>query len=155
MCCSGEEGHPQYQEGSALDPMFVDRELLFRRFRKDHLKDGRVLPSAFRFPRQSFIRAKYSVPEDVLHPDCCDGKDLRHWGVLECSSTELPTPLISGDQRSFIFAAVHAPLECCYAHTEIRCECDGSDVIEPSKKVQEEFKVKLSLRAQILIDASV
>src|SRR5271154_5097258 len=89
MCCSGDPNHPRYQNGDSEDPIFGHGERLYRRYMADHFKQRQLLPAAFRFPRQSFNREKYSIPEDVLHCDCCDGRKLPDgWGVLECSSTD-------------------------------------------------------------------
>jgi len=117
-------------DGSAEDQSFEPGELLFRRYPHEHFVDNRRLPCAFRFPRPSFNRAKYSKPEDVLHPDCCDGKvHLRH-GILVWSISELPN-------------------KCCYAHCEVRCTLEGNEVEQPSKAVREKFCVALSLKMAV------
>ena len=154
MPCSSEPGHPRYRNGDPEDQVFAREESLYRRYRAEHFQNRQLLPSAFRFPRQSFNRAKYSQPEDVLHPDCCDGKILNSgWGVLECSSGDLPTPIAGPDGRTFRFEVVHAPRECCYAHTELCCKA-GGEFVEPSPKVKEIFRVRLAQRMTILIRAS-
>jgi len=154
MSCSDEEGHPKYQNGSGVDPGFAEGELLFRRYKKEHYQGGQLLAAAFKFPSQSFNRQKYSKPEDVLHPDCCKGADLRDWGVLECSSTDLPTPIPGTDNRTFHFSAEHVPQECCYAHTVLLCTCGGVVVDKPSPKVREIFRVLLSQRMKVRIEAT-
>lgn len=154
MCCSDEPGHPHYQDGTPEDQVFTEGEPLYRRYRIEHFQNSQLLPSAFKFPRPSFNRAKYSVPEDVLHPDCCGGKRLQDgFGVLECSSTDLPTPLEAGDGRLFEFTTVHKPLQCCYAHTEICCKVDGDFVDSPSAKVKETFRVQLAQKMVVRIHA--
>jgi len=156
MCCSGEPGHPRYRNSDPEDPDFTEGELLFRRYLADHFQNQQLLPSAFQFPRQSFNREKYSRPEDVLHPDCCGGKQLKNgWGVLECSSTNLPTPVVGQDGQTFQFEPVHKPLDCCYAHTEVWCRAsEGGLVDAPSPKVKETFRVKLAQRMTVRIEAS-
>lgn len=155
MTCSGEAGHPQYQDERAEDPFFDGNELLYRRFIKEHFQEARLLPAAFAFPRQSFNRGKYSAPEDVLHPDCADGRKLEGWGVLECLVANLPTPLVGADNRIFNFSAVHQPQECCYAHTEIWCVTEtGKPAENPSKKVRETFRVRLAERMRVRIHAT-
>ena len=121
----------------------------------EHFQNQRLLPSAFKFPRQSFNSEKYSAPEDVLHPDCCDGNKLKgEWGVLECASTSLPTPVDGPDGKTFEFEPVHRPLECCYAHTEVWCKgTEGEYVDEPSPKVRETFRVRLAQRMTVRIQA--
>jgi hypothetical protein len=156
MACAGEPGHPQYRNGDPEDPVFGEGELLYRRYMRDHFPNQQLLPAAFKFPRQSFNREKYSAPEDVLHPDCCDGKKLQEgWGVLECSSTNLPTPVDGQDGKEFRFEPIHRPLECCYAHTEIWCKAaEGEFIDEPSRKVRETFRVRLAQRMTVRKHAS-
>ena len=153
--CSGEAGHPRYRNGDPEDQVFGEGERLYRRYRAEHFQNQRLLPSAFQFPRQSFNRGKYSSPEDVLHRDCCDGKLLPSgWGVLECLSNNLPTPIEGQDGRTFQFEAIHQPLECCYAHTEVWCKAAGGEIVDaPSPKVKEIFRVKLAQRMSICIQA--
>ena len=135
--------------------MFAPGELLYRRYREEHFQNQQLLPAAFRFPRQSFNREKYSTPEDVLHSDCCDGQKLQDgWGVLECSSTDLPTPIDGQDGKTFQFEPIHKPTECCFAHTEVHCKTAGEFVDEPSRKVKEIFRVKLAQRMSVRIRAS-
>jgi hypothetical protein len=155
MSCSGESGHPRYQNGDCEDRVFAGGELLYRRYREEHFQNRQLLPAAFKFPRQSFNREKYSAPEDVLHPDCCDGKKLNfRWGVLECSSADLPTPVVGQDGKVFHFEPIHRPLECCYAHTEVWCKSSGAPVDEPSPKVKETFRVRLAQKMAVRIRAA-
>lgn len=156
MPCSGEPGHPRYQaDGEGADQTFGDGELLYRRYLRQHFTGDRLLPAAFRVRRPSFNRQKYSEPEDVLHSDCCDGQSHEGYGVLECSATDLPTPIEGADQRVFHFSAVHQPCECCYAHTEIWCVSAGEPVDEPSKSVREAFRIKLALKMIVRKEATV
>jgi hypothetical protein len=155
MCCSGEPGHPRYQNGDPEDQEFTNGELLYRRYRGEHFQNQQLLPAAFKFPRQSFNREKYSRPEDVLHSDCCDGKKLQGgWGVLECSSTNLPTPIDGQDGRTFQFEPIHKPLACCYAHTEVCCKVGDEFIDEPSRKVRELFRLRLAQVMTVRICAS-
>jgi hypothetical protein len=155
MPCSDEPGHPRYRNGDLEDQLFEEGELLYRRYKREHFYNQQLLPAAFRFPRQSFNREKYSAPEDVLHADCCEGNKLEGWGVLECSSTNLPTPVDGSDGKRFEFEPVHRPLECCYAHTELWCRVAGGEFVdEPSSKVKETFRVRLAQRMAIRKPAS-
>jgi hypothetical protein len=154
VTCSGEPGHPRYQAGDAEDPVFDGDELLYRRYIKAHFPYGRLLPAAFSFPRPSFNRGKYSVPQDVLHSDCCEGRALDGWGVLQCAVTELPTPVDGADGRRFFFSPMHQPRECCYAHSEVWCTEEGNITDTPSKKVREEFRVRLAQKMIVRIVAS-
>jgi hypothetical protein len=156
MACAGEPGHPQYQNGDPPDQVFTGGELLYRRYMADHFQNQQLLPAAFQFPHQSFNREKYSAPEDVLHPECCDGKKLDGWGVLECSATNLPTPIEGPDGRTFQFEPIHKPYPCCYAHTEIWCKtAEGEFADKPSPKVKETFRVKLAQRMAVRKQATV
>lgn len=155
MNCSDEVGHPRYQaEGEAADQVFDSGELLYRRYARQHFVDGQLLPAAFRFPGPSFNRQKYSVADDVLHPDCCDGNNLDGYGILECSATDLPTPINGDDGKEFNFAPVHRPCPCCYAHTEVWCVLDGEPVDQPSKAVREKFRVGLARKMAVRKEAS-
>lgn len=154
MSCAGEPGHPRYRNSDPDDHVFNDGELLYRRYKTEHFQNQQLLPSAFKFPRRSFNREKYSTPEDVLHPECCNGKKLEGWGVLECSSTNLPTPIDGPDGKTFRFEPIHKPLECCYAHTELWCRTtEGEFVDQPSPKVKETFRVRLAQRMTVRKEA--
>jgi hypothetical protein len=155
MPCSDDPGHPRYRNDEPVDQVFDDGELLYRRYRREHFYNQQLLPAAFRFPRQSFNREKFSTPEDVLHPDCCEGNKLEGWGVLQCSSSDLPTPLDGSDGRRFEFKPIHRPQECCYAHAEVWCKvAEGEFVDEPSPKVKETFRVRLAQRMTVRIQAT-
>jgi hypothetical protein len=155
MSCSGAPGHPRNRNGESEDQVFSEGELLYRRYKAEHFQNQQLLPAAFKFPRPSFNREKYSTPEDVLHPDCCDGKQLSvGWGVLECSSTNLPTPVVGQDGQVFHFEPIHKPQDCCYAHSEVWCRSGGSGFVdEPSRKVRETFRVRLAQRMTVRIQA--
>lgn len=155
MACSEADGHPLYREGRAEDTEFEESELLYRRYLGQHFENQKLLPASLRFPRPSFNRQKYSNAEDVLHPDCCNGAMQGGWGVLECQRGDVPSPIIGPDGRSYRFEPRHAPLDCCYAHAEIWCFEGDADVWEPSKKVREEFRVKLALAMRVRIAARV
>lgn len=153
--CSELPGHPVYTGASQPDPQFDDTELPYRRFMRDHYLEGELVPAHFRFPNPSFNREKYSSPEDVLHPDCADGRDVRGWGVLECSSKDIPTPFTAPDGRQYNFSAIHCPPPCCYAHAELLCLSGGGYVKEPSKKVREAFRVELARKMRVRIEPQV
>ncbi|MEQ1946442.1 MAG: hypothetical protein ABL995_04600 [Bryobacteraceae bacterium] len=132
-----------------IEPAFDPNELLYRRFSPEHIQDGGFLPAAFPFPRLSLNRSKFSELEDVLHPDCCNGRALSNWGIVAFAARDLPTPIPGADDRQFDFSLKHVPLECCYAHSEIFCEADGVEIPKPSAKVRERFRVELALRSTI------
>ena len=92
-------------------------------------------------------RGKFSVPGDVLEPDCCDGTQLTDWQVVALLVGDMPQRLISGDNREFHFFLRHMPVPRCYAHSEMWCNQGGPDVEaydEPPKKVRDEFRMTLA-----------
>ena len=139
---------PIHQNGKPTVETFDKDELLYRRYRSEHFINGKILPASFSFPKQSFNRSRFSKPEDVLHVDCCDGKPLSPkdgWGVIECNVSALPSPVESTDGRSFRFFAKHVPLPTCYAHSELWCTQNPSDVYtEPPSSVKEAFRIRLA-----------
>lgn len=153
-----EESVPLHSLGRSAAPVFDQDERLFRRYKAEHVRFGKVLPSAFSFPQTSgisFNRSGYSKPEHVLHADCCNGKDLSLFGVLEVPISSIPKVLESkdGDRRRFVFFLRHLPLETCFAHSEIWwCEEGGSrDFLGPSPppRIRERFRVALAVKIRI------
>jgi hypothetical protein len=140
-----------HANGRASNDRFSKYELLYRRFDPDqHLIDNVLSPLAFQFPRQSVNRGKYSKRLDVLHKDCCDGKDLKGWRVASLFVRDLPSVLASGDGRVFHFSMRHTPKTCCYPHSEMWCETRVDDALayqKPPKNVRETFRARLAQRA--------
>jgi len=137
---------PMHQGDKGEVQKFAPDEVLYRRYLSVHFNNDALLPAAFKFPRQSFNRSGFSEPADVLHVDCCEGKVLEGYGVLECS-TLFPTPIESADGRVFDFVPKHVPLSTCYAHSELRCsERDRNDAVyqDPPPSVKERFRIKLA-----------
>ena len=145
---------PIHSNGRLADPVFENDELLYRRFDpKRFLLNGILSPLAFNFPRQSVNRGKFSVPGDVLEPDCCDGIQLTGWQVVALLVGDMPQRLISGDNREFHFFLRHMPVPRCYAHSEMWCNQGGPDVEvydEPPKKVRDEFRMTLARKCAIV-----
>jgi len=83
------QARPMHQDGRTAVDSFDPDEFLYRRYALVHFADGQVLPQSISFPKPSFNRGKFSRPEDVLHVDCCDGKELMGWGVLESKVSEI------------------------------------------------------------------
>jgi hypothetical protein len=122
---------PELTRGRLPDPDFAATEKLYRRVSPDHIDSlGKVDPVAIKiglsFPAPkvgemgcpSVNRSKYSVPADVLPPDCA-GRDLSGWIVFEIGVSKIPGPLEAADGRIFAFTPVHHPLPECYAHSVI------------------------------------
>lgn len=137
---------------SPVDEFDLD-ELLYRRVNPvHHLIEGVLSPLAFNFPNQSFNRGRYSLPEDVLHPDCCSGMIFKDWRVATLSVSDIPNQLRSGDDKEFRFSMHHTPERLCYPHSEIRCR-QGVTFLndrKPPKKVREEFRAILAQKARIV-----
>jgi len=74
---------PQRTSNQPIIPHFEDNESLFRRYLQSHFQGGELDPSAIRFDEPpSFLRSAFSEPEDALHTDCADGKNVSGFGVL-------------------------------------------------------------------------
>ena len=144
--------NPQHQDDKLPDPEFGSDESLYRRFNpQQHLIEGVLSPLAFQFPRQSFNRGKYSKPEHVLHPDCCDGKELAGWLVATLLVGEVPEQKETGDGRTFRFFLRHTPKEYCYSHSEIWCNLHTSssdEYSQPPKTVREYLRAELARKAR-------
>ncbi len=138
---------------------FAEDELLYRRYLKQDFVNGQLLATAFQFPKQSFNRSQFSKPEDVLHIDCCGGRDHSSWGVLQCLAKKLPSPIDASNDCSYIFYMKHVPKPTCYAHCELWCNLQGSgstnDYKEPSKTVKTSFRIALARLLSIRIEAKI
>jgi len=118
---------PQRAMGRLPDQSFVDDERLFRRYRPNDLVDGKLAPASLAIPKNSgpsFVREKYAIPEDVLHPDCAGARDFSGWGIFALRVGDIP-PQLPPDVPTHRFWPQHVPLEDCYAHTEIWCNRIG------------------------------
>ncbi len=136
---------PQHQDDLPVVEIFDDNELLYRRYLLAHFIDHQLVPQHFQFPRPSFNRSKFSQPEDVLHPDCCDGKVLEPgWGVLECFASDACVSTQSHDDRKLTLRPKHRPLPTCYAHSELWCFLPDGTETKPSATVREKLRIKLS-----------
>ena len=81
----------------------------------------------------SVNRSKYSLPEDVLEPDCCDGNFRPEYVVLQILVSELPTEITASNGTSYRIRPVHRPKETCYSHSEIWCNEQG-DIDQPYQR---------------------
>jgi hypothetical protein len=149
------QARPAHRDGRAAVDEFDDGEFLYRRYLMVHFVDGRVLPQSISFPKPSFNRSKFSLPQDVLHVDCCDGKDRLGWGVLEGKVPELRVSADSGDNRRFSTYPKHIPESTCYAHSELWCACPPeSEDAKPSQSAKEKLRILLSRGLKVRIAAS-
>ena len=148
------QARPMHQEERAALDTFDPDELLYRRYSLAHIVDDKVVPQSIRFPKPSFNRSKFSMPEDVLHVDCCDGKELPGWGVLESSVSDLSVSAESGDNRTFKLYPKHVPKPTCYAHSELWCSSPASEDAKPTDSVKEKLRIKLSRALKVRIPAT-
>lgn len=141
-----------HRNGRPEDQIFDPDERLFRRYPKMSLINGRPVPLAMTFEEHSGIsvnRSKYSEPQDVLEPDCCDGVGRPQCVVLEIHSSDVPQeiPTTDGTGRVFQFRIAHKPRDTCFAHSEIWCNREGDIQLpyeKPPKHVKNLFRVELA-----------
>jgi hypothetical protein len=147
---------PMHRDGRSAVDAFDAAELLFRRYPKDHIVNGQVVPQTVNFPKPSFNRSKFSHPEDVLHVDCCDGKQQPlGLGVLEARVSDLRKSAESGDKRLFTMYPKHVPNEMCYAHSELWCATSESEDAKPSQSAKEKLRIIVSRALSVRIAATV
>ena len=140
-----------HANGRAPDPNFVAAEHLFRRYRKEHLINGKPVPLSI-FPLDEPVstnRSKFSEPQDVLEPDCCDGSERSGCVVLDINVSDIPEMLSTedGTGRVFRFVVVHRPRNLCYPHTVIHCNENGDPEEshqEPPKHLRNKFRAELA-----------
>jgi hypothetical protein len=125
-----------------------------KQFRQQQ-QETQVAPQSIRFPKPSFNRSKFSKPEDVLHVDCCDGKRLPGWGVLESRLSDLRASAESGDNRTFTLYPKHEPETTCYAHSELWCSSPTSEDAKPTDSVKEKLRIKLARILKVKIPSTV
>lgn len=140
-----------HRNGRDVDPNFDPGERLFRRHPKAALFNGKPVPLTMLSmdSEVSTNRSKYSEPQDVLEPDCCDGNARSGYVVLDIHVSDVPEmiPAQDGTRRVFRFRVVHKPKDTCFAHTEIRCNQHG-DIgkphEEPPKHVRDIFRAEIA-----------
>jgi hypothetical protein len=148
------QARPLHQDGRPAVDTFDPDEFLYRRYAMVHFADGQVLPQTISFPKPSFNRSKFSRPEDVLHIDCCDGKELPGWGVVESRVSNLCVSAESGDRRKFTMYPKHVPKPTCYAHSELWCASPNSEDAKPSGSAKEKLRILLSRALKVKIPAT-
>jgi len=147
---------PTHQDGLPVVEAFDDGEVLYRRYLLVHFIDRELVPQHFQFPRPSFNRSKFSQPDDVLHPDCCDGRVLGSgWGVLECPASDARVSTRSQEDKELVLHPKHVPRQTCYAHSELWCfESENGMEVKPSSKVRERLRIKLAKKFNERIPAT-
>jgi hypothetical protein len=147
---------PQHTEGRSAHQVFSPDEKLYRRIHPSEVNSmGEVIPARIQTVAfkptvdgaPSVNRALYSTPEDVLHPDCCDGRDRSDCLVYAISVKDLPRVLHCQDGRDFAFIPCHQPLETCFAHSVIK-SVESADVAQGyrqlPKSLREQFRVRFA-----------
>ena len=148
------QARPIHQDGRGAVDSFNPDEFLYRRYALVHFVDGRVLPQSISFTKPSFNRSKFSRPEDVLHVDCCGGKELLGWGVVEGRASDLSVSAESGDERKFTLYPKHVPEPTCYAHSELWCSSPSSEDAKPTQSSKEKLRILLSRALKVKIPAT-
>ncbi|MFN7650441.1 MAG: hypothetical protein ACK5UT_23335, partial [Acidobacteriota bacterium] len=77
------------------------------------------------------------------------------WGVFKCAVRDVPREVIADDGVRFLFKPQHAPLDTCYAHSEIGCEHADTQErgeMEPSKTAKNQFRINLAKGIVIVIE---
>lgn len=147
---------PQHTDGRSANQSFPPDEKLYRRIHPIEINSmGEVIPAriqtvSFKSSVEgapSVNRALYSTPADVLHPDCCDGRDRSDYLVYAISVKDLPGVLHCQDGRDFAFIPHHHPLETCFAHSVVKSVdvADGAQVYRQlPKSLREQFRVRFA-----------
>ena len=149
------QARPIHQEGRSAVDAFDPEELFYRRYSAVHVVSGQIMPQIIKFPKPSFTRSKFSRPEDVLHVDCCDGKQYVGWGVVEGKVSDLRVSAESGDKRKFVTSPRHVPEKTCYSHSELWCLCAPSlEDSKPSESAKEKIRILLSRALKVRIQAT-
>lgn len=141
-----------HRNGREVDHTFDPDEHLFRRYPKRYLVNGKPVPITMQFEADSGIsvnRSRYSQPQDVLEPDCCDGESRPECVVLDIHCDEVPKEITTkdGSGRVFRFRLAHKPKELCFAHSEIWCNQQGDirqACEEPPRHVKDIFRVEIA-----------
>jgi hypothetical protein len=98
----------------------------------------------------SVNRALYSVPADVLHPDCCAGVDRSDHLVYAIEVKDLPGDLHCEDGRDFTCIPHHSPLETCFAHSVIK-SMDCADVSQGYTQLPKYLRTLFRVRFALLL----
>ena len=146
-----EKNNRLYTNNREPDQQFDDQENLYRRIPNNACVNGILSPIALKFDDdsgQSFNRSRYSIPSDVLEPECCDGKQIIQHDVYSMKASCLPFKIPASGEPAYAFQMKHVPKPTCYAHSELWCNQGGR--IEaayecPPKRVKIELRIKLAL----------
>jgi hypothetical protein len=139
---------------------FTPAEPLFRRvLPSEELSDGEIDPTRLNsvsFKKEiqsapSVLRGLYASPEDALHKDCANQKDVTGQFVYYVGVGDLPDEIKSDDGKMFNVFPLHFPVPTCGAHSVISCcrKGDGTRAYEmPSPSARYDLRVKLAAKLQ-------
>jgi hypothetical protein len=106
-----------HRNGRDPDQHFGLEERPFRRYPEASLVAGKPVPLVMQFDAGvSVNRERFSEPQDVLEPDCCDGRPRPGHVVLALRVSNVPNAISTEDRsgRVFQFRPKHTPCETCY-----------------------------------------
>jgi hypothetical protein len=139
-----------HRNGRDPDRQFGLTERLFRRYPEGLLVAGKPVPLVMQLDSGvSVNRERFSEPQDVLEPDCCDGRPRPGHVVLAFRVSNLPNAISTEDhpERVFQFRLKHTPRETCYPHSEVWSNQSGDvddDYQRPPKQVRDKLRAALA-----------
>jgi hypothetical protein len=140
--------------GRTALPFADGGEGLYRRYQVHHFVKGILSNIGLPFPNISVNRGSCSEPDDVLWDDK-EERRFDGWGVLGFTVSEARMQLQTGDGRLLDFDLRHEPLDLNYSHSEIVCiKRDNGGEPNISRKVQKEYRARLSQAARLIIPAA-
>ncbi len=108
-----------------------------------YVHDGQIDPVALGFQRpMSTLRSSEATPEDVLHPDCADGKTVTQQIVISFPLSILPTTIEDGAGKEFNVFPNHKPVPQCFAHTNLWC-LDASLAVDRTNEISDATEKEL------------
>lgn len=139
----------------SFDRKIPKTELLYRRFSRSCLVNGKLTPAALKFPKISCCRSKYTDAKGILTRGCCEGKARPELGVFTFLAGHIPDRLhCAAMNRDFQFLVEHVPCNGCFAHSEINTYIlpSGMEIDEPTTTVKAIFRAKIIQSALIVKD---
>lgn len=143
--------------GRPIDPDSGPDELLYARWGKRHVREGRLDASVVRFPDQSVNRQKHSKPLDVLLPEPSDKSTKKriYWGVFKFPVHAVLPSIEQDGEVICTFRVEHDPTEHNYAHSEIRVYREGQRITKKkviSKERRKQYRLAIMDRAAIVCE---
>lgn len=135
-----------------------DSEQLFRRIPRGSVVGGFLSPASIDLPNPSCLRSRWADAQDALHPKCCRGQNLSHYGVVSFPVTNIrqQLKLYENTRASIVFDAVPAPVRNCFAHSEISSEATfPAGVVISAGELNEidraQIRANLAFRSTVVI----